>query len=338
MEADFEELVVAPLVGDAALPPDPRASRAIGIDIGGTKIAAGVVTADGRIVDRALLPTPMDDEPATILAMRGVIEELRRRHPAVEAIGVGAAGLVDWPSGRIRWAPHNAYRQLPLRRLLHEATGLPTVVDNDANAAAWAEARYGAGVGSNHMVLLTVGTGIGGGLVLDGRVYRGNSGLGAEVGHMIVDPDGDPCECGNVGCLEAMASGSALGRAGRLAAKADPGGRLARLAGDPERVTGQLVFQAAQQGDATATELFERLGFWLGVGIASLVTIFDPELVVIGGGLVHTGDLLLKPARASMERYTFGQMHRELPPVVPARLGSDAGMVGAATLALRARG
>src|SRR6266542_4457324 len=304
MEADLED--DASPGGDAVLPPHPRVRRAIGIDIGGTKIAAGVITAEGRIEERALVPTPMGDEPATVSAMRGVIEELRERHPSVEAIGVGAAGLVDWPSGRIRWAPHNAYRQLPLRRLLYEATGLPTVVDNDANAAAWAEARYGAGAGSDHMVLLTVGTGIGGGLVLDGRVYRGSSGLGAEVGHMTVE--------------------------------ADPGGLLAQLAGDPEKVTGELVFRAAQRGDATAIELFERLGFWLGVGIGSLVTVFDPELVVIGGGLVHTGDLLLKPARASMERYTFGLVYRELPPVVPARLGSDAGMVGAATLALRAGG
>jgi glucokinase len=338
MERDLEDPGTGPAAVEAALPPDLDGPVAIGIDIGGTKIAAGVVTGEGRIVERALVPTPMDDEPATISAMRGAIEVLRGRHPTVEAIGVGAAGLVDWPAGRIRWAPHNAYRQLPLRRLLYEGTGLPTVVDNDANAAAWAEARYGAGAGSNHMVLLTVGTGIGGGLVLNGHLYRGSAGLGAEVGHMIVDPDGAPCDCGNVGCLEAMASGSALGRMGRRAAEADPGGRLAQLAGHPEKVTGEVVFQAAGEGDATASELFERLGFWLGVGIASLVTIFDPELVVIGGGLVHTGDLLLVPARASLERYTFGVAHRELPPVVPARLGPDAGMVGAATLALRAGG
>src|SRR6266508_3866915 len=201
MEADLED--DASPGGDAVLPPHPRVRRAIGIDIGGTKIAAGVITAEGRIEERALVLTPMGDEPATVSAMRGVIEELRERHPSVEAIGVGAAGLVDWPSGRIRWAPHNAYRQLPLRRLLYEATGLPTVVDTD----------------------------------------------------------GDPCDCGNLGCLEAMASGSALGRAGRRAAEADPGGLLAQLAGDPEKVTGELVFRAAQRGDATAIELFERLGF-----------------------------------------------------------------------------
>ncbi len=323
---------------DAALPPHPDRPRAIGIDIGGTKIAAGVVTADGHVVERALAPTPMGDEPATVSAMLAAIRELRARHPGVEAIGVGAAGLVDWPSGRVRWAPHNAYRQLSLRRLLYESTGLPTVVDNDANAAAWAEARFGAAAGSEHMVLLTVGTGIGGGLVLGGQVYRGSSGLGAEAGHMIVDPHGYPCACGNVGCLETVASGDALGRTGREAAQADPGGLLARLAGGPGKVTGEVVFRAARDGDRAARELFERLGFWLGVGIASLVNLFDPELVVIGGGLVATGELLLVPARASLERYTFGLGHRELPPVVPALLGSEAGMVGAASLALRSGG
>jgi glucokinase len=187
-------------------------------------------------------------------------------------------------------------------------------------------------------VLLTVGTGIGGGLVLGGQVYRGSAGLGAEVGHMIVDPDGDPCACGNVGCLETVASGGALGRTGREAAQADPGGRLAQLAGAPEKVTGEVVFHAAREGDPAACALFERLGFWLGVGIASLVNLFDPELVVIGGGLVATGDLLLVPARASLERYAFGLEHRELPPVVPARLGSEAGLVGAASLSLRSGG
>jgi len=320
------------------VPPDPERRQAIGIDIGGTKIAAGVVATGGEIIDRTLVPTPpVEDQEPTVAAIREVIDTLRTRHPTAEAIGVGAAGLVEWPGGRIIWAPHNAYRQLPLRRLLYEGTGLPTVVDNDANTAAWAEACFGAGVGVGHVVLLTVGTGIGGGLVLGGQLYRGATGLGAEVGHMTVDPDGDPCACGNLGCLEAMASGTALGRAGRRAAAADPGGRLAQLAGAPDAVTGEVVFQAAQEGDPTARELFEQLGFWLGVGIASLVSLFDPELVVIGGGLVATGDLLLEPARAAMERYTFARPHRELPPVVPALLGHEAGLVGAAALALGTR-
>jgi glucokinase len=308
--------------------------RAIGVDIGGTKIAAGVVAEDGRILERVRVPTPPDDEPATLAALHAVVDELRDRDPRVEAIGVGAAGLVERPGGNARWAPHNTYRRLELRRLLHERTGLPTSVDNDGNAAAWAEARFGAGAVSDDLVLVNVGTGIGGGLVLNGQLYHGEHGFAGELGHLIVDPDGDRCACGNRGCLEAMASGSTLGRLGREAAAADPGGRLAALAGGPDLVTGEVVFAAAAEGDKPALALFERVGHWLGVGIASLVTIFDPDLVVVGGGVAATGDLLLAPARASFERYVHARDHRDLPPVVPARLGADAGLVGAATLAL----
>jgi glucokinase len=310
-------------------------SLTIGVDIGGTKIAAGVVTAAGHILDRTRLPTPPDDESATLAALFAVVEGLRARDPGVAAIGLGAAGLVEWPGGNARWAPHNSYRRMELRRLLHERTGLPTTVDNDANAAAWAEARFGAGAGGGDLVLVTVGTGIGGGLVLEGRLHHGEHGFAGELGHLIVAPDGDRCACGNLGCLEAMASGSTLGRLGREAAAADPGGRLAALAaaaGAP--VTGEVVFAAALEGDKVALSLFERIGHWLGVGIASLVTIFDPDLVVVGGGVAATGDLLLAPARASFERYVHGRGHRDLPPVVPTRLGDDGGLVGAATLAL----
>ena len=246
-----------------------------------------------------------------------MVDELRARNPGVEAIGLGAAGLVEWPGGIARWAPHNTYRRMELRRLLHERTGLPTIVDNDANAAAWAEARFGAGAASGDLVLVTVGTGIGGGLVLDGRLHHGEHGFAGELGHLIVDPDGDRCACGNRGCLEAMASGSTLGRLGREAAAADPAGRLATLAapaGGP--VTGEIVFAAASEGDKAALALFERVGHWLGVGIASLVTIFDPDLVVVGGGVAATGELLLAPARASFERYVHARDHRDLPPVV----------------------
>jgi glucokinase len=318
--------------------PVPAEPQAVGIDIGGTKIAGGVVTAGGQVLDRTRVPTPPEDEAATLAALVAVVEELRARHPRVAAVGVGAAGLVEWPGGRPRWAPHNSYRRLELRRLLHERTGLPTTVDNDANAAAVAEARFGAGAGGggggDDLVLVMVGTGIGGGLVLDGRLYHGASGFAGELGHLIVDPDGDRCPCGNRGCLEAMASGSTLGRLGREAAAADPGGRLAAIAGRPDLVTGEVVFAAASEGDKAAIALFERVGHWLGVGIASLVTTFDPDLVVVGGGVATTGELLLAPARASFERYVHGRGHRDLPPVVPARLGPDAGLVGAAILAM----
>ena len=311
--------------------------HAVGLDIGGTKIAGGVVTEAGQILDRTRVPTPPDDESATLAALFAAVDELLARHRQVAAIGVGAAGLVEWPGGRARWAPHNSYRRLELRRLLHQRTGLPTTVDNDANAAAWAESRFGAGAGGGDLVLLTVGTGIGGGLVLGGHLYHGQHGLAGELGHLIVAPDGDRCACGNRGCLEAMASGSTLGRLGREAAAGDPGGRLAALAGAPGLVTGEVVFAAAGEGDKVALALFERVGHWLGVGIASLVTIFDPDLVVVGGGVAATGELLLTPARASFERYVHGRAHRDLPPVVQSGLGDDAGLVGAATLALDRR-
>jgi glucokinase len=316
-------------------PPAKADTLAVGIDIGGTKIAGGVVTGDGRVLDRTKVPTPPHDQRATLAALLAVTDELLARNPGVEAIGLGAAGMVEWPGGQARWAPHNTYRRMELRRLLHERTGLPTMVDNDANVAAWAEARFGAGVVTDDLVLITVGTGIGGGLVLDGRLYHGVHGFAGELGHMIVDPDGDRCACGNRGCLEAMASGSTLGRLGREAAAADPGGRLATLAaptGGP--VTGEIVFAAASEGDQAALALFQQIGYWLGVGIASLVTIFDPDLVVVGGGVAATGELLLAPARTSFERYVHGRAHRDLPPVVLTRLGADAGLVAPATLAL----
>jgi glucokinase len=312
----------------------PTARLAIGLDVGGTKIAGGVVATDGTVTERIPdVPTPPEDGTATLAALRQITDELRGRHPGIEAIGVGAAGLVEWPDGRIRWAPNNAYRALPLRQLLQEATGLPVIVDNDANTAAWAEACLGEN--ARYMALLTVGTGLGGGLILDGQLYRGTTGIGAEVGHIVVDPlSSHQCGCGNFGCLESVASGSALGRYGREAAAAHPGSQLALMAGDPLNVTGKTVFAAAQAGDPIAREQFAKAGRWLGVGIASLVTLFEFELIVVGGGVAAAGELLLAPARASFEQFIFAHAHRHLPSIIPARLGPEAGWIGAAILAL----
>lgn len=184
----------------SAIPP-PRSEQrpVIGLDVGGTKIAGGVVTGDGRVLQRMRVPTPTDDGSATVDAMAAVVDQLRASHPEVEAIGVGAGGPVQWPSGRILWAPNNPYRDLPLRRLLHERTGLPTEVDNDGTAAAWGESRFGAAAGTDDMVLLTVGTGVGGGLVLNGHIYRGKRGTGFEVGHMVVHPQGPRAAAANQG-------------------------------------------------------------------------------------------------------------------------------------------
>jgi glucokinase len=309
--------------------------RAIGIDIGGTKIAAGVVTEAGSIIQALTVPTPQHQDQI-VQAIAAAVSDLQRAHPDVAAVGVGAAGMVDWPSGHIRWAPNNAYRDLPLQQLLTARSGLPTVVENDANAAAWAEATVGAGAGLGNVIALTIGTGIGAGIILNGELQRGDTGIAGEAGHIIVNPSGDEqCGCGATGCLEAMASGTALGRLGRRAAAVDPAGLLARLAGRAEDVTGETVHEAARQADPAALRLFDQIGYWLGAGIASLANVFDPQLVILGGGLVTTGDLLLVPARESFERFIFARAHRKVPPIVPARLGSQAGLTGAALLALQ---
>ncbi|MGK5731012.1 ROK family protein [Streptomyces sp. URMC 124] len=305
----------------------------VGLDIGGTKIAAGVVDAEGRVVER-VPPVPCPSDQAGIVkAVSVLVEELRARHPGTAAVGVGAAGLVHWPEGRIRTAPNNAYRDLPLRRLLQETTGLPTLVDNDANAACWAE--YRKGNSAAYMAFVTVGTGVGGGLVLADRLFRGRTGIAMEFGHTIVDPHGSQrCGCGTVGCLEPLASGRALGRYGSAAAAAEPAGALATLAGGPGRVTGETVTAAARAGDPAARAQLERLGHWLGIGIATLVNLFDIELVVIGGGVAEAGELLLAPTRAGFERYVTAAAHREPADIRPARLGPEAGWIGAALLAL----
>lgn len=306
---------------------------AIGFDVGGTKIAVGVV-AGNRIVCRREISTTRDADTSLPAILADMAHDLTARYPAITAIGVGAAGMIEWPSGYIRWAPNNAYRDLPLQQVLAAATGLPAVVENDANAAAWGEAQAGAGTGHCDLIVVTVGTGIGGGIISNGSLQRGQTGIGGEVGHLIVNPErGHRCGCGATGCLEAMASGTALGRLGRAAAAADPDGMIAALA-DDEAITGETVFRAASQGDPVARQLFSELGYWLGIGIASLVALYDPELVIITGGLVATGELLLAPTRAAFERFVFARDRRALPAIVPARLGTDAGIIGAALLAL----
>lgn len=303
---------------------------AIGLDIGGTKIAGAVVDEAGAVLTERVEPTPEESDAESVTAvLLDMIDRLRAVHEVL-TIGVGAAGIVEWPAGTMLWAPNNAYRDWPVREQLEKVTNLPVVVDNDANVAALAEARLGEPY--PNMVLVTVGTGIGGGLVTNGEIYRGPTGLGAELGHIILNPDGPRCGCGNHGCFEAYASGTALTRMGRDAAADDPDGLIARLgAGD---VTGQTVTKAAHQGDETAKALFARLGRWLGVGIASLANIFEVDAVVVGGGLVETGDLLLAPARAAAREYAYAPTARGVAPIIAATFGGDAGKIGAALLAL----
>ncbi|GAA1200493.1 ROK family protein [Pseudonocardia alaniniphila] len=305
---------------------------AIGLDIGGTKIAGAVVDEHGTVVAEHVEPTPAESSGEAVTeVLLSMIDRFRADHDVV-TIGVGAAGIVEWPAGVMLWAPNNAYRDWPVREQLEKATTLPVIVDNDANVAALAEAHLGEPY--PNMVLITVGTGIGGGLVLDGQIYRGPTGLGAELGHIILNPDGPRCGCGNHGCFEAYASGTALTRMARDAAADDPDGLIARLGAEDGEVTGHTVVKAVQQGDETAKAVFARLGRWLGVGIASLANIFEVNAVVVGGGLVETGELLLAPARAAAREYAYAPTARGIAPVLPATFGADAGKIGAALLAL----
>jgi glucokinase len=244
---------------------------------------------------------------------------------------------VDWVTGVIHYSPYIAFKQFPVRQLLTDSTGLPVVVDNDANMAVWAEYQFGAGQGVRNMLLLTLGTGIGGGLILNGEIYRGSNGLGAEVGHLTVDPGGEVCGCGNRGCFETRASGTALGRAARALVADDPGCSLAGLAAGGAPLTGEAVTAAAQAGDPTARRLLGDVGRWCGRGAASLVAILDPGMIVIAGGLARCGELLLAPMRASLEEHVFARSQRTLPPVVVSLLDTNAGVIGAGSLAMHAR-
>jgi glucokinase len=311
----------------------PSRGYAVGVDIGGTKLAAGLVAADGTVVSRTRRETPAHDGVAVMELVVEVARELAGEAGPC-AVGVGAAGMIDL-DGVVRYAPNVRWADYPLRAELAERLDGPVTVDNDANVAAWGEFRLGAAVDApESMVMLTVGTGVGGGLVIDGSLVRGASGLAAEFGHMIVQEGGPLCPCGNRGCLEAMASGNAIGRAATAAVQA---GRIpdgSPLSGLPE-VSGKDVSRAALAGDPAAIRLLAEAGFWLGVGMASLVNALDPQIVVVGGGAMESGDLLLEPARQSLEDRVLGRRYRGLPPVVPARLSDDAGVVGAALLALQ---
>lgn len=313
------------------------ARSAIGIDVGGTKVAGVVVAENGDVLAEDLAETPAEDPRATMDTIVDVALRLMSRG-APSAIGVGAAGIVDFAAGVVRASPNIAYRELPIRDIAAERTGLPCVLDNDATAAAWGEYRFGGAAGYRDVLAVTVGTGIGGGIIAGGAPYRGAHGFAAEIGHIIVEPEGPECGCGNHGCWEQVASGQALDRLGREAAAADPDGLIATLArGDPE-VTGHHVADAAAQADERARAIVVEVGRRLGEGIAGLVNILDPEVVVLGGGVAEIGDLLLAPVREAFVASVEFPEHRPEVPIVPARLGNRAGAIGAAALALEEAG
>jgi glucokinase len=311
------------------------ARLAIGVDAGGTKVAGLLVDVTvGDILGRRHVDTPAADAEASAGAIASVARDLAEGRNDVQALGVGAAGMVSL-EGVMRYAPNVAWREFPLKERIHSAVGLPTLVENDANVAAWGEFRFGAGRGSKDMLLVTVGTGIGGGIVAGGKLFRGAHGFAAEIGHVIVEPGGPICGCGNRGCWEQVASGRAVGRLGREAAQDHPDSLLAELAGgDPDAVTGPIVTTAAKSGDDIAVAVLAEVGRRLGEGIAGLVNVIDPDIVVVGGGVIEAGELLLAPARRAFRESVEAPEHRPEVPIVAAAMGNDAGAVGAADLAV----
>lgn len=304
----------------------------IGVDIGGTKVGAGVVDDDGTIVAHLLRPTPADRPDLVAETVADVVRELAEGRE-IEAVGVGAAGFVDETRSIVRFAPNLAWREEPLQKKISGLVGLPVVVENDANAMAWGETRFGAGRGQSHVVCITIGTGIGGGLVFDGRLFRGHWGMGAELGHMQVLPGGRLCGCGQRGCWEQYASGNALVLEAREIAAAHPERAeiLLGLAGGT--IEGEEVTEAARRGDQAALEAFGALADWLGQGLADLAAILDPGCFILGGGVSRAADLFLDRARETFEQRLTGRGHRPVAEIRLAELGASAGVVGAADLA-----
>ncbi len=307
----------------------------IGVDVGGTKIAGGLVDPVGTVVHKVRVETPDTTTESIVAAIVGLSEQLREEGGSgVAAVGIAAAGYIDAARSTVLFAPNLVWRDTPLRDLVAERIGLPVVVENDANAAAWAEFVFGAGRDVDDMLMVTVGTGLGGGIVAAGELYRGSFGIGGEVGHMRVVPDGRRCGCGNRGCWEMYASGRALVReAHAMAASGSPraGAMLDLAGGDADEITGQMVTSAAQAGDQAAAELLRDLGGWLGAGLASCAAVLDPALAVVGGGVAEADDLLLAPAREAFGRQLTGRGYRPVMAIERAQL-DDAGIVGAADL------
>ncbi|QNE22104.1 ROK family glucokinase [Kribbella qitaiheensis] len=310
----------------------------IGIDVGGTKIAAGVVGTDGKIGARTHRDTPANSVDDTAAAICDAAAELIAKHE-VEAVGIGAAGFVSSDRSTVLFAPNLAWRDEPLGARVAEVLKVPVVVENDANAAAWGEFAFGAARHVEHMVCITVGTGIGGGVVIGGALLRGANGVAAELGHMRVVPGGHRCGCGARGCIEQYASGSALVREGREQAESGSlaAAQMLSVCGisDPAELTGPMITKAAAGGDPCAVELLDDLGRWLGEGLASIATLFDPDTIVIGGGVSAAKDLLLKSATVAFEKNLPAKANRPHPTFGLAELGNDAGLIGAADLARR---
>jgi glucokinase len=300
----------------------------VAVDLGGTKLLTGVVDREGTVVKRTVRPTDLSSEEALLAELEEAVDEVGR--DGLAALGVGIPSLIDQRAGRAVSSVNIPLADVDLRDHLAARFGVPVMIENDANAAALAEHRFGAGRGTEHMIMLTLGTGIGGGLILDGRLYRGSIGAAGELGHITLDLDGPPCQgtCPGQGHLEALASGTAADALAARVAAARPAGDLGLAAQSGRAVDARVAVELALHGPGDARDVLERIGTYLGVGIASYVNVFNPELVVIGGGFARAGDLLFEPARRVVAERALAP-GRDHVRIVPALLGVEAGLIGA---------
>lgn len=307
----------------------------IGVDVGGTKIAAGVVNEEGKVLETVRRDSPAKERQAIIDTIVAVTKKLKEGYD-VTAVGIGAAGFVSSDRNTMAHGTNLDWTGMRIGDVVSKQVGLPVVVENDANAFGWAEARFGAARGRRNALIVAIGTGVGGALVVDGRLVRGAAGFGGEIGHITVVPGGRPCGCGLRGCLERYSAGTALGINAWELAKFRPGyaKRMIELAGgDINQISGKTVTAAAREGDPAALECYEQLTHWLGVGLADMCAILDPEIIVIAGGLAEAGNILLEPTKKSFYANLTAGKARPLIPIVLAEGGQEAGLVGAADLA-----
>lgn len=303
----------------------------VGVDLGGTNIRVALVDRAGGIRHWTRRPTRAEEGPERVVrriqeAIADVLNAAGVDRKDVVGIGIGAPGPLDWRTGVVLSPPNlPGWRDVPLRAIVEDAFGLPTYLENDANVAALAEHRLGAGVGAEHLVYMTVSTGIGAGVIVDGKLYRGESGGAGEIGHMVVKSDGPQCACGNRGCLEALASGTAIARRAEERRAESPRLRNA----DP--LTAVVVAEAARAGDATAKAILDEAFYYLGIGVVNVIHVFNPRRIVIGGGLAHLGEALLDAVGTVVARHAFAQSRADAE-LVLAKLGDRAGVLGAALL------
>ncbi|KKN11255.1 hypothetical protein LCGC14_1028320 [marine sediment metagenome] len=308
---------------------------AIASDLGATNLRVGLVSMKGQLEQKIELETPQDNPDEVINLIVNAVSRLDIKNKAVSGIGVGIGGLVDFNNGKVLYAPNFTFENIYLKEILSSKFKLPVFIDNDANTAALGEKVFGSGKNIDNMVLLTLGSGIGGGIIIDGQIYRGSSGVAGEIGHMIIQIGGPKCMCGNEGDLESLASGRALDREARKAVRNSKDSLMFKLAdGNIERINGVLVTKAALQGDELANKLITQHAEKLAVGLANVVNIFDPELIVLSGGMSETGNLLLSPAKKALKNLIFADI-KNVTKIVFGDLGPEAGILGAAALVFK---